>query len=168
MEALVALGLVGNIVQFVDFSGKLISMSIQLYHSYDGTSVENVDVETATKHLMVLSEKLKDGATTAGDKALQSLCHSCQNAATDLLAALNKVKVKDRQQRWESVRKALRSVWSEKEIKGLEDRLAKFKEDLSLYIVVDLRYLCHFRVSATLTIYGLQRAGLPVQPGAFR
>jgi hypothetical protein len=31
MEALAVIGLVGNIVQFVDFGSKLISKSVQLY-----------------------------------------------------------------------------------------------------------------------------------------
>jgi hypothetical protein len=141
MEALAAIGLVGNIVQFVDFSQKLISKSIQLYHSCDGALAENTDIEIATKNLLILNKKLKDDATTVDDGALQSLCHSCHNAGIDLLMALNKVKVKDRQQPWESVRKALQSVWNKKKIKALEQRLAKFKEDLNLLLVKGLRYV---------------------------
>jgi hypothetical protein len=94
MEALAAIGLVGNIVQFVDFSGKLVSKSVQLYYSNNGALVEHVDIETATKHLAVLNKKLKDDAISVGDGALQSLCLSCQNAAIDLLVALDQVKVK--------------------------------------------------------------------------
>jgi len=140
MEALVAIGLVGNIIQFVDFSGKLITKSIELYHSYDGALAENVDIETATKHLTVLVKKLKDDAIITGDGALQNLSLACQKAAIDLLVALDKVKVKNRQQKWESIRKALRSVWSNEEIRELEQRLAKFKEELNLHVVVQLRY----------------------------
>lgn len=112
MEALAAIGLVRNIVQFVDFSGKLISKSIQLHHSYDGALIENVDTENAAKHLMVL---------------------------TDLLFALNKIKMKDRQQKSESIRKALRSVWSQDDIRKLEQRLVKLKEELTFHIIVRLR-----------------------------
>ena len=139
MEVLAAIGLVGNITQFVDFGGKLISESIQLYRSYDGAPAENTDIETAAKHLVVLNQKLKDAATITGDGALHRLCLSCHNAAIDLLVALDKVKVKKRQQKWESIRKALRSVWSKEEIKELEQRLAMFKDELNLHVVVDLR-----------------------------
>lgn len=138
METLAAVGLAGNIVQFVDFSGKLISKSKQLYHH--GTLDENVDIETATKHLVVLNKKFKEDAISVGDRTLQNLALSCQNAANDLLKALDKVKVKDKQQKWESVRKALRSVWSKDEIDLLEQRLAKLKDDLNLHAVVQLRY----------------------------
>ena len=140
MATLAVIGLVGNIVQFVDFSGKLLSKSIELYRSYDGSLAENVDIETTAKHLAVLNKKLKDDASTVGDESLQNLSRSCQKAAIDLLVALDKVKVKNRQQKWESIRKALRSVWSKEEIRELEQRLAKFKQELNLHVVVRLRY----------------------------
>jgi hypothetical protein len=139
MEALAVIGLVANIIQFVDFSGKLIAKSTELYHSHDGALAENVDIETTTKHLTVLIQKLKDDAITVGDGTLQKLSLACQNVAIDLLVALDKVKVKNRQQKWESIRKALRSVWSKEEIRELEQRLAKFKEELNLHVVVQLR-----------------------------
>jgi hypothetical protein len=141
MEALAAIGLVGNIVQFVDFSGKLIAKSIELYHSYDGALEKNVGIETATRHLAVLIKKLEDDTITVGDGALQNLSLLCQKAANDLLEALDKVKVKNRQQKWESIRKALRSIWSKEEIRELEQRLAKFREELNLHVVVQLRYV---------------------------
>jgi hypothetical protein len=72
MEALAAIGLVGNIVQFVDFSGELIAKSVQLYHSYDGALPENVDIEVVTKHLVVLIKKLEDDAIRVGDGALRT------------------------------------------------------------------------------------------------
>ena len=139
MEVIAAIGLVGNIIQFVDFSGKLISESIQLYRSYDGVLAKNIDIETAAKHLGELNKRLKNSDTISGDGALQRLCLSCQEAANDLLVALDKVKVKKRQQKWECIRKALQSVWSKEEIKELEKRLEMFKEQLNLHIVVDLR-----------------------------
>lgn len=142
MEALATIGLVGNIVQFVDFGSELIDKSIELYHSYDGALAENVDIEAAAKHLAVLIKKLEDDAIVTGDEALQDLSRSCRNAANDLLAALNTVKVKNTQQKkWESIRKALRSVWSKEKIGELEQRLAKFKEELNLHVVVQLRYV---------------------------
>jgi hypothetical protein len=141
MEALAIIGLVGNIVQFVDFSGELIAKSTELYRSTEGALAENIDIETATNHLVLLNSKLKNAATATGDSALESLCKSCNTAAEKLLAALDKVKVNGEQQKWKSMRKALRSVWSKEEIGELERRLSKFREELNSHIVVDLRYV---------------------------
>ena len=139
METLAIIGLVGNIVQFVDFSSKVISKSTELYRSSEGALAEHIDIETAINHLALLNSKLKDAATITGDGALESLCISCGTTADNLLAALDKVKVKDKQHKWKSIRKALRSVWSKEEIKDLERRLAMFREELSFHVVVDLR-----------------------------
>jgi hypothetical protein len=139
MDPLTIIGLVGNIVQLVDFSGKLISKSTELYQSSEGALAENIDTETVTNHLVLLNNKLKNAATTTGDSALERLCKSCGTAADELLAALDNVKVKGKQTKWKSMRKALRSVWSKEEIKELERRLARLREELNLHVTVDLR-----------------------------
>ena len=54
-------------------------------------------------HILLLNKRLKDDATTIGDRALQSLCRSCQEAAVDLFVAVDKPRVKDRRQKWESM-----------------------------------------------------------------
>jgi hypothetical protein len=139
METLAIVSLVGNVIQFVDFSGKLIAKSTELYRSNEGTLAENIDVETATNHLVLLNNKIKDAATTASDDALKRLCESCKSTADELLAALEKLKVNSKQDKWKSIRKALRSVWSKEQIRELEGRLARFREELNLHIIVDLR-----------------------------
>jgi hypothetical protein len=139
MEILAIIGLVGNIVQFVDFSGKLISKSAELYQSSEDALAENIDTETVTKHLLILNKKLKDTANATGDAPLQRLCVSCHAVAIDLLVALDEVKAKGEQKKWESIRKALRSVWRKGEIEELERRLARFREELNLHLAVDLR-----------------------------
>ena len=141
MDTLAIIGLVGNIVQFIDFSGKLIAKSTELYRSSEGALAENIDAETATNHLVLLNNKLKDAATASSDDALKRLCKSCKSTANELLAALNKVKLNGKQDRWKSIRKALRSVWSKEKIYKLEGRLARFREELNLHVVVDLRYI---------------------------
>ncbi|KKA23702.1 kinesin light chain 1, partial [Rasamsonia emersonii CBS 393.64] len=137
MDPLSVVGLVGNIVQFVDFTGKLISKSVFLYHSGKGVLPENIDIETATKHLVLLNTKLKDAATSTGSRELQRLCTSCGDVADELLAAVDKVKVKGEPGKWKSVQKALRSVWSKDDIEGLEKRLARFREELNLHIALN-------------------------------
>jgi hypothetical protein len=139
METLAVIGLIGNIVQFVDFSGKLISKSIQLYQSSDGVLTENINTETATNHLIRLNNKLENAANATGDKALHSLCKSCGVVAVELLRTLDKLKVEGEKKKWKSTRKALRSLWSKEKIQGIEKQLTSFREELNLHIVVDLR-----------------------------
>jgi N-terminal domain on NACHT_NTPase and P-loop NTPases len=144
METLALIGLVGNIVQFLEFSGTLISKSAQLYQSSNGTLSEAADTETATNLLVLLNSRLEVAAIETGDRTLEGLCASCKTAADELLAALDKVKVKEKQRRWESIRKALRTVWSREKIQELERRLQKFREQLNSHVIVDLRSASNF------------------------
>lgn len=151
METLAIVSLVGNVVQFVDFSSKLIAKSTELYRSSEGALAENIDAETAARHLVLINNKIQATVTAVSDEALKRLCESCRTTADELLAALDKVKVNGKQGRWKSTRKALRSVWTKEKIRELEGRLAKFKEELNLHIVVDLRYVDIFLNQSLLT-----------------
>jgi len=139
MEALAAISLIGNVVQFVDFSSKLVSGSVQLYRSAQGALEDNIDTETATKHLLLLNHGLQDSATSAGDGPLKSLCGSCHAVATELLEALAKLKVQGKKQKLKSIKMALQNLWSKEHIARLEGRLAKIREELNLHITVSLR-----------------------------
>jgi hypothetical protein len=72
----------------------------------------------------------------APDASLQELCKAVAKASSDLLAALAKLKVRGNKTKWESTRKALRSIWSNEEIRDLEHRLSCFREELNLHITV--------------------------------
>jgi hypothetical protein len=139
METLAVIGLVGNIVQFVNFGSKLISKSVQLYQSSDGVLTENINKETATTHLIRLNSRLENAANATGDKAIEALCKSCSAVAVELLGALDILKVHGENEKWKSMRKALRSLWSKEKIQDIEKRLASFREELNLHVVVNLR-----------------------------
>ena len=141
METLVAISLVGNIVQFVDFGSKLISKTVEGYRSADGAFIDNAGLEAATNDLVALNERIKSNATTGGaNLALISLCSSCNDVAKELLVALVKLKLQGGKSKWKSFRKALRSVWSKEEVLGIERRLSSFRDEINLRIVVELRY----------------------------
>ena|SRR2546423_7114344 len=139
MEALTVVSLVGILIQFVDFGSTLISKSIQLCQYSDGVLAENVNTETATNDLILLNNKLEKAANATGDTALEALCKSCSAVAVELLGALDKLKVHGEKEKWKSMRKALRSVWSKEKIQGIEKQLASFREELNLHVIVGLR-----------------------------
>lgn len=139
MDPITIISLLGNVIQFVEFSNDLVSKSVQLYQSSNGTLAELTDTMTATNHLLGLNYKLKDAAAKTDDKALKDLCISCESTADELLMALDKVRVKNKHRKWESIRKALLTVWSRDEIAELEQRLARLRDELNMHITADLR-----------------------------
>jgi len=168
MEALAAISLIGNVVQFVDFSSKLVSGSAQLYRSAEGALEENIDSETVTKHLLQLNNGLKDSAASTGDGPLKSLCESCHAVAEQLLQALAKAKVQGKRTKWKIIKKTLRSVWKKEYMAELDRRLAKIREELNLQITVSLRYECTMSVGTTFMRVLPQGRNLSPQARAVR
>ncbi|PGH09238.1 hypothetical protein AJ80_07715 [Polytolypa hystricis UAMH7299] len=138
MDPLTIVGLVSNIGQFIDFSGNLVSKSVELYRSADGVLLENTEIEATVNHLVYLNNNIQASATSTGDQEFQKISSSCETIAKRLLEALDKVKVKGKRTRWKSTRKALRGVWSKDEITNLEHRLANVRGQLNLHITAHL------------------------------
>lgn len=138
MDPITAVSLVGTIVQLVGLSIKIVSKPTVLYRSGRGMLTENAQIETATEDLSKLNAQLKR-STAAGDTELLVLCQACSDVADQLLAALAQVKVKGKGQKWQSLRKALRSIWSKEEIQQLEFRLASFRDQLNRRITIGMR-----------------------------
>lgn len=137
MEALIAVGLAGNIVQFVDFASKIVSKSHQLQSSTSGALSENITTKQVTEDLKLLADKLCH--LTSTDAALEELCLGCRSVAEELLAALAKLELKGNRSQFQSVRKALKSVWGKDMVNGIEKRLFTFRDQLNLHVTIELR-----------------------------
>jgi hypothetical protein len=150
MDPLTAISLAGTIVQFVDFTTKFVSKSTELYRSGSGVLAENANIEKTTADLKKLNHRLEQTAA-AHEPDLQTLCQACGEVADQLLNALAKLRVTGQGQKWQSLRKALRSIWSKADITQLEQRLASFRSELNLRIVIGMRYVLIVNVGVCLT-----------------
>jgi hypothetical protein len=148
MAELTTIGLARNIIQFVDFGVKLFAGSRELYKSATGSTEEGLELEVVTKSLQDLAQSLNTDksprlgqAVSKDERELRKLTAECEKLAEKLLQTLKKLKVKDNGNRkWDSFRKALARVMKEKEIKDLEDRLARFRKQISQVLLLMMRY----------------------------
>jgi len=98
MDPLTAVGLAGTIVQFVDFSSKILLGTGQLYRH--GELNLNSQSEAVTQDLLDFCTKFQrlphlhggTRAPTENDLALAKLCGECNNVAEELLTRLNALK----------------------------------------------------------------------------
>ena len=141
MEALAAVGLAASVLQFVDFASKVIKDSSELFKSSKGILAENEDLEAATEHLVFLNGKIKDAAIAASDDRLARLSKACHATADELVKTLNSLRASGKASKWTSLSKALQSVWKKEKIQDLEARLSRFRDELNLHVLVDLRYV---------------------------
>ena len=138
MDALAAFSLAVNILQFLDFIGDAISKSRQIHASASGTLKEHDDLESLTTDLKDLSGRLQ-ASTGPADLVLTHLCARCREVADELLNAVDRLGIKEKRTRYQSLRKALKALWGRKKLKSLEERLAGFRHELILHTTVELR-----------------------------
>jgi hypothetical protein len=142
MDPLTALDVVGNVIQVIDFSAKVISRSAEIYDS--GGLVGNSELKRVTVDLLSFSQNLEKSLGTApnaspSDAAEQALGKDCQRVASELLFALEKIKSKNKPGKWDSFRQALLTIWKKDQIEELEKRLDRIRQQLLLRLVSSLR-----------------------------
>jgi hypothetical protein len=149
MDPLSALSLAGNIIQFIDFGGKLLSSARELYKSSVGVLNVNEEITLITTDLEGLLEKLRGSLCASqgnhrnqdGINSLNKICDEAAAVAQELLTRLGTLRITPgcKHRKWESLRVAIRSLWNEKEIASLSKRLAMLKEVLKTRVLLSLR-----------------------------
>ncbi|KAI2632435.1 hypothetical protein GGR54DRAFT_583445 [Hypoxylon sp. NC1633] len=148
MEALVAVGLASNVLQFVDFTSKLVSKANELRK--DAAFSEHRDHAAIAAHLRALAVNVKASAqsivqasTTASleEKTLQPVADGCCDLAAKLLKRLGDIGLLSTQN--DSILRrgkvAWRWVWNKQEIDEIANRLHYFGSQLALHITYQIR-----------------------------
>ena len=147
MEALAAVGLAGNLVQFIDFTCKLFDQATSIYHSQAGAGQDTQSLQSITKSLEQVSTSLYEsahqksqsihsGSSSTQASVLIRLAKDCELAAGELLSALDDLKAEKPESRWSSFRAALKSTWKAPQVEVLEKRLNTYRSQLILQLQV--------------------------------
>jgi hypothetical protein len=150
MDPLSIVSLVGTIVQFVDFGGKLLSNAVELYRSPVGKLAVHHELELVTTGLQALISKLRQSLCSGGEplseeiasqrKSLDILCDEAVKVAEELVNRLEKLKVKDGKLRtWHSLQHAVEAAWSRKELVDLKNQLLGLKNALETRVLFSIR-----------------------------
>ncbi|XXG94967.1 Ribosome biogenesis protein erb1 [Hypoxylon texense] len=140
MDPLSALALAGNILQFIEFTTKLLSTGVEVYKSATGIVNANLGLEEISQQLSSLSSCLcvneGNNPGSASENALRSIADLCNTDCARLLSVLNDLKIKDGSQRgWKSFRIALKLAWKdEQEIEKLMTRLRDRQSMMTLHL----------------------------------
>ena len=111
-----ALGVAGNIVQFVDFSCKLIRKSSDIYHS---ANAENTELDKIGRFLRGFNSDLASSLLSleTHELVLRDLASSCRIVAQELLSTIGQVK--GPLSRGKSSCQALKAVWGRDKVHQL-------------------------------------------------
>jgi hypothetical protein len=153
MEAVVALGVAGNVLQFLDFASKLCSTSLEIYRTADGASTSNAQTEALLKDFMESMDEVSSDlvqyrsalfvtskqALAAGPSQIGLIISDCQAISDELVARFEKLKSGGKPGRWKSFVTAVKCMWEKKELDELQYRLQQHRAELEWRILISLR-----------------------------
>ncbi|KAH7311150.1 hypothetical protein BKA65DRAFT_164399 [Rhexocercosporidium sp. MPI-PUGE-AT-0058] len=138
MDPLTTISLVANIVAFIDFGYKIVSVAREVHQSSTGTTSDNEDLEFLSTKLQGLAVDLKPGkpgsAMTADELRLAELVDECQEVSTKLLGLLNSLKVKNPKLKRQVIATVFRNMRKTSEKEKLEGRLDRCQQQLHLQL----------------------------------
>lgn len=134
MDAVTIIGLVSNIIPFIDLGSKFVKEVREIYNSASGAT------EDALSHGLIAWEMRKFAndlvpsgqAVNKKDKAIFGLAEECKCVAEDILILLDKIKLKESSSSFRIVRSAIKGLWYEKDTSNLQDKLEKCRSQLAL------------------------------------
>lgn len=143
------------LIQFIDFSSRLISKGISIHEFVDGCEIDHRELESITKSLSGSIEEIQHSLQsqrrqrelTDTERQQERIGEECQSVANDLLGVLNQLKAKGPRTKWQSFRQALRATWNDGKVKALERRLDRFRMEIVASILNTLRSVLLYRSS---------------------
>ncbi|KAM7206061.1 hypothetical protein V8F20_002843 [Naviculisporaceae sp. PSN 640] len=135
MEALAAVGLSCNILQFVELTAKLVTTTRQI--SDQGAKQENIEIQAIAQLLRSLAERIQQQHSGAYiDDDLRSLCQACLSITDELLPVLDSLRAGDNTTTWQSFQQGLRAMRRTGKIEVLQKRLDRIGKALHDYMLV--------------------------------
>jgi len=137
MDPITAIGFAASILQFVDFSAKVISGAIEIYGSASGTTKESWTSETIATQMRDFAAKLQppDNAQFSGeDRALCKLATECESLAKQIIKLMEKVKPKSQKSKSSVLLAGLKTKMYEGERRRLEEHLSHCRAQLDLQL----------------------------------
>ncbi|KAJ9131629.1 p-loop containing nucleoside triphosphate hydrolase [Pleurostoma richardsiae] len=148
MEALVAVGLAGNVVQFVQFASQLIQEAISIRRSGSPSSAPELRklADSLTRQAQVLRTQLATGAQAQSlgpeDKYVLDVAAECEDAGNKFVAYLDefiKQNPSTKPKVLQSVQASFKFFWRQQKIDEFAAKLDKLRSALSLGTILALR-----------------------------
>ncbi|MCJ1395570.1 hypothetical protein MMC18_008456 [Xylographa bjoerkii] len=151
ITAFAAIGLAGNVAQFVEYALKVVSKGKEAYISIDGATEENSNIEQVTEELRMsirnLSNRLLDCNVHFDDRiaekedvGLFAIAQLCEKLAGNIIEKLDNFKVEPGKfRRLRSLGQAVKAAWKKDEVDQLENTLSSYQRQLDTRIIVSFR-----------------------------
>lgn len=155
MDAVTALGLAAAVVQFVQFTGGLVSTCTKIFRSPHGASADNLTLEAVCQKLRRLSEELEAAGAPGQRQPGQLLCREvrqaanlaeiaaeCKSDCNELTGVLERLRIdQDKNRLWGSAKAALKTARDARKVSNLEKKLENSQRLLAILVGSLIRYV---------------------------
>jgi len=150
MEALAAVSLAGNVVQFISFASSLVSNTVEIRNSTSGCTDAVMTLETVYGKLSQLSVDLQVASESELSVApqlskyvirIKELSEESKGYCDKLLGVVDKLRNdKGSTTPWQNTKVAFKTLWKAGRISDLEEALRRVQRLLTLEICALTRY----------------------------
>ncbi|KAI1854630.1 hypothetical protein JX266_000748 [Neoarthrinium moseri] len=127
-EALAAIGLASNILQFVEVGITAVRSAHKLYKGADDLSKADKELELLTRNVKLTLHRIQHNAHVKLPDDLRALITICGPLADELLSLLDNLKIDpEKDKRVESMKKTFKAYRTRHEIKDLSERIEKIR-----------------------------------------
>jgi hypothetical protein len=128
IDPLTALGLAGNIVQFIDFTLTLVSGTRKIRDSVAGTGSHADQLQVIADQLRHRKSDLaefsaRSSASSHVDSELARVATDSETLADELISVVSTIKAKKPGKVWDSFKAALKEIWKEDQIQHILQRV---------------------------------------------
>lgn len=145
MDPLTAVSLTGNVIQFIDFSAKVVSLGREIYTSSSGSGHVPVELGSIIRDLSKLHNSFRYTLPSDPNKRSEEENNpidpttQCDPIHEELQNVLKELQVRGEYRKWKAFCAAVKSVWKENEINDLGTRLSNLQNQINSHIIVDIR-----------------------------
>ncbi|KAJ0415404.1 hypothetical protein BJY00DRAFT_265446 [Aspergillus carlsbadensis] len=138
MEALAAVGLAGNIIEFIRFSYTIISGINKVCTSASGMTPENESLSILVDDFTAVAQTLITDvpAKTENERQLCALASSCYAFSEEIQGILRRLTVGNNGSKWDGLKVKWRSMRKEREIEAIERRLNGYQTQILIRLHV--------------------------------
>jgi hypothetical protein len=145
MDPVSALGVAAAVVQFVDFSSRILSKGSEFYKN--GALIQHQDITQTAASLTQLSNRLSAARSsleslkcqTFEELALKAIVEECKVTGQELVTILRQLEVRGKNKVWNSLRQALKSEWKKEKIQQTCQRLNTLRESMVIHLLVIMK-----------------------------
>lgn len=143
MDPLTAIGLASNVLQFIEFSYKIISGVNEIRSSETGMTPENERLSVMVEDLNSVTQNLLTSAPakTENERQLNVLAANCHELSEELYQLLRRLRAGNKNSKWEGLMVKWHSVRKEKDIDAIERRLHGYQSQIMIRLQVMFRFV---------------------------